>query len=293
MAQPTIIGVDLGGTKVSVGAVTGGVVRQVERRDVPAAEAAEIVLETIIDTIDEVFDPTVVGIGCGVPSVVDVDEGIVYEVENIPSWKEVHLKAALEDRFGVPASVNNDANAFAVGEHVFGKGRPFRNMVGMTLGTGMGTGVIIDGRLYSGANCGAGEIGMMAHKGLTLEDWCSGDFFRREYGVSGEAVYLRARGGDAESMGIFERFGREFSEAVMVALYAYDPEGLIIGGSISAAFDLFERGLRSGLEAFAYPHVVERLVLDRSELDNAAVLGAAALYVDATGGDAGTQPGGN
>lgn len=283
MAQPTIIGVDLGGTKVSVGAVTGGVVRQIERRDVPAAEAAEIVLETIIDTIDEVFDPSVVGIGCGVPSVVDVDEGIVYDVENIPSWQEVHLKAALEERFGVPASVNNDANAFAVGEHVFGKGRPFRTMVGMTLGTGMGTGVIIDGRLHSGANCGAGEIGMMAHKGLTLEDWCSGEFFRREYGVAGEAVYLRARGGDAESMGIFERFGREFSEAVMIALYAYDPEALILGGSISAAFDLFEGGLRSGLENFAYPHVVERLVLDRSELDNAAVLGAAALYVDATG----------
>ncbi|MCP3860228.1 MAG: ROK family protein, partial [Phycisphaeraceae bacterium] len=199
MTGPTIIGVDLGGTKVSVGAVTGGVANRIERREVPAAETAEIVLETIIDTIDEVFDPSVVGIGCGVPSVVDVERGIVYDVENIPSWQEVHLKAALEDRFGVPASVNNDANAFVVGEYVFGKGRSFRNMVGMTLGTGMGTGVIIDGRLHSGTNCGAGEIGMMAHKGLTLEDWCSGGFFRREYGVAGEVIYQRARGGDAES----------------------------------------------------------------------------------------------
>ena len=68
----------------------------------------------------------------------------VFDVENIPSWKEMPLKAALEERFGVPASVNNDANAFAVGEHVFGRGRAFHDLVGITLGTGMGTGVIID-----------------------------------------------------------------------------------------------------------------------------------------------------
>ena len=283
MADEIIIGVDLGGTKVSVGAVAGGEVRRMARRDVPSEEAAEVVLASIVDTIAEVFDASVVGIGCGVPSVVDVDEGIVFEVENIPSWREVHLKAALEDRFGVPAAVNNDANAFVVGEHVFGKGQGFRHLVGMTLGTGLGTGVIIEGRLYSGANCGAGEIGMMAHKGMTLEDYCSGQLFPREYGAPGEVVFDRARAGDAEALAAFERFGRELAEAVMVALYAYDPEALILGGSISSAFEYFEAGLRQGLEAFAYPHVVERLLIARSELENAAVLGAAALFIDAAG----------
>ena len=284
MVDETIIGVDLGGTKVSVGAVTGGEVRGMARSDVPSEEAAEVVLASILDTIAKVFDHSVVGIGCGVPSVVDVAEGIVFEVENIPSWREVHLKAAVEDRFGVPAAVNNDANAFAVGEHVFGKGRGFRNLVGMTLGTGLGTGVIIEGRLYSGANCGAGEIGMMAHKGLTLEDYCSGQLFPREYGAAGEVVFGRARAGDAEALAAFERYGRELADAVMVALYAYDPEALILGGSISSAFEYFEAGLREGLRAFAYPHVVERLLIARSELENVAVLGAAALYVDAAGG---------
>ncbi len=181
--RETIIGVDLGGTKVSVGAVAGGEVHGLVRREVPAEEAAEVVFDAIADTIAEVFDSSVVGIGCGVPSVVDVERGVVFDVENIPSWKEMHLKAALEDRFGVPVSVNNDANAFVVGEYVFGKGRGFHNVVGMTLGTGLGTGVIVAGRLYSGANCGVGEIGMMTHKGLTLEESCSGPFFVREYGV--------------------------------------------------------------------------------------------------------------
>ena len=279
----TIIGVDLGGTKVSVGAVTEGAVGRVVRREVPSQEAADVVLEEILDAIDEVFDPSVVGIGCGVPSVVDVAEGVIFDVENIPSWKEVPLKAALEERFGVAASINNDANAFAVGEHVFGSGKEFANIVGLTLGTGMGTGVIVNGRLYSGANCGAGEIGMMTHKGLTLEDYCSGQFFQRECGAAGQEIYRRARAGDAESLEAFEKYGSELSEAVMIALYAYDPQAVIFGGSISAAFDLFEAGLRRGLTRFVYPHVVERLVMVPSTLENAAVLGAAALYVDATG----------
>jgi len=278
----TIIGVDLGGTKVSVGAVTEGTASRVVRREVPSQEAQDVVLAEIVNAIDEVFDRSVVGIGCGVPSVVDVAEGIVFDVENIPSWKEVPLGAALEERFGVPVSVNNDANAFAVGEHVFGSGREFTDLVGLTLGTGMGTGVIINGRLHSGANCGAGEIGMMSHKGLTLEDFCSGQFFQRECGAAGDEVYRRARDGERTALEAFERYGSELSEAVMIALYAYDPQAVIFGGSINSAFDLFETGLYRGLERFAYPHVVERLVIAPSSLENAAVLGAAALYVDAT-----------
>jgi len=289
MSQETIIGVDLGGTKVSVGAVTGSEVDRVVRREVPAQEAADVVLEEIMDAIGELFDPSVVGIGCGVPSVVDVEQGIVFDVENIPSWKEVHLKAALEDRFGVPASVNNDANAFVVGEFVFGKGRGHENIVGMTLGTGLGTGVIVAGRLYSGGNSGVGEIGMMDHKGRTLEEQCSGPFFVREYGVGGDVVYRSAVEGDTEALAAFHRYGLELGEAVMIALYAYDPDALFFGGSISNSFGFFEGGLRESLDRFAYPRVIERLVIDRSELDNAAVLGAAALYVDATGGDAEAQ----
>lgn len=279
----TIIGIDLGGTKVSVGAVTNGAVERVVRREVPSQEAADVVLAEIFDAIGEVFDATVMGIGCGVPSVVDVEEGVVYDVENIPSWKVMPLKAALQDRFRVPASVNNDANAFAVGEHVFGAGRDYSDVVALTLGTGMGTGVIVRGRLYSGVNCGVGEIGMIAHKGLTLEDYCSGPFFSREYGAAGDDIYRRARAGDTEAVAAFDRFGAELSEAVMIALYAYDPQAVIFGGSISAAFDLFEAGLRRGLERFAYRRVIEKLVMMPSTLGNSAVLGAAALYVDAMG----------
>jgi glucokinase len=281
VSAETIIGVDLGGTKVKVGVVVGGAVSRVVSRPVSAGAAEQVVLDETIAAIAELFDDRVVGIGCGVPSVIDVETGTVFEVENIPSWKRVPLKAVLEGRFDVPTYVNNDANAFAVGEHVFGKGRAFRDMVGMTLGTGLGTGVIIGGRLYSGGNCCAGEIGAMPHKGLTVEDYCAGRFFLREGGIAGDLAYERALAGDAAAIRLFERYGRELAEAVMIVAYAYDPQAVIFGGSIAAAFDLFQASMREGLAGFAYPHVIERLVIERSELADAAVLGAAALYVDA------------
>jgi glucokinase len=286
MTERTIIGVDLGGTKVSAGAVNGDTVLKVAKRSVPSQEAADVILDHIIDTIDGVFGPEVIGIGFGVPSVVDVAEGVVREVGNIPSWKEVHLKTALEERFGVPAEINNDANAFAVGEHVYGNARGFRNVVGLTLGTGFGTGVIINGKLYNGANCGAGELGMMAYRGGLLEDWCSGPFFHREYGVGGDVLHQQARDGDRTAIAAFEHYGRELAQGVMIAVYAYDPEIVVFGGSIASTFDLFEPAMREAFSTFEYPHAIERLAIATSELDNAAVLGAAALYVDATRGTA-------
>lgn len=281
MSEGTIIGVDLGGTKVKVGVVAGGVVARALSRPISGGAAERVVLDEIVAAIAELADDQVVGIGCGVPSVVDVASGTVFEVENIPSWKRVPLKAVLEAHFGVPTYVNNDANAFTVGEHCFGKGRAFRDMVGMTLGTGLGTGVIIDGHLHSGRNCCAGEIGAMPHKGMTVEDFCAGRFFLREGGIGGDVAFERALAGDAAAIRLFERFGRELADAVMIVCYAYDPQAVIFGGSISAAFGLFEAAMRQGLSGFAYPHVIERLVIERSELADAAVLGAAALYLDA------------
>jgi glucokinase len=234
----------------------------------------------VMDAVAEVVTPKVAAIGCGVPSVVDMAEGIVREVGAIPSWKAVPLKDELENRFGLPAAIDNDANAFALGELIFGIGRGCRHLVGMTLGTGLGTGVVMDGRLLHGANCGVGELGKSAHKGLKLQGWCASPYFPREWGAEADELHRRAREGDQSALRAFDAYGEELSAAIMLALYAYDPEIIVLGGSISSAFELFEPGLRRGLETFAYPHIVERVRIAPSELEHAAVLGAAALCLD-------------
>jgi len=281
MAGDVIVGVDLGGTNVRAAAVRDGkiVARAVRRISGKAAE--EVVLGEIFETIDEVIGGEVSGIGIGVPSVVDVERGIVYSVENIPAWREVPLKDKLESRYGCPACVNNDANAFALGELHFGKGRGYRNMVGLTIGTGLGAGIIIDGRLYSGPNCGAGEIGSIPYRDATVERYAAGQFFQHEAGAGGDVVFERALRGDAEALRLFHAFGLELGHAILTILYAYDPELIVLGGSISRAYRFFEAGMRERLKSFAYQHVLETLVIAPSETEDAATLGAAALCIDA------------
>jgi glucokinase len=280
VSDQAILGIDLGGTQVRVGKVRGGKLESHAAGPISGREAADVVLGEIFSTVERVFDADVAGIGCGVPSLVDVERGIVYTVENIPSWREVPLKDELERRFGVPAYINNDANAFAVGELHFGHGRGRRNLVGMTLGTGLGAGVVVEGRLYSGSNCGAGELGAIPYREQTIEYYCSGAFFRRA-GMAGDLVFERAAQGDAAAARLYDDFGFELGYAVMVALYAFDPELIVLGGSVSRAFDLFAPGMRRRLREFAYPHALERLEIARSEIENVAILGAAALYLDA------------
>ncbi|MDX1500721.1 MAG: ROK family protein [Thermoanaerobaculia bacterium] len=283
MKGGAIVGIDLGGTNVRVGRVRGAELEQVEARQISSEAAADRVLQEILDSVDRVLDDTVVGIGCGVPSLVDVDRGTVYSVENIPSWKEVPLGDELEARYGIDAFINNDANAFAVGELYFGKARGYRDIVGLTIGTGLGAGIVVDGRLYGGSNCGAGEIGAMPYRGQKIESYCSGEFFQREAGEAGHLIFARAERGEPEAQRLFHRFGVELGHAILTVLYAYDPELLVLGGSISKAYRWFEGGLRERLADYAYPHALERLEIAVSEVENIAVLGAAALYLDARG----------
>jgi glucokinase len=277
-----IVGVDLGGTSMRAGRVQENLIVQRSSRPVPSTDNDRVVVQELIGAIEKVFDPETAAIGIGVPSLVDVDRGIVYTVTNIPSWKEVHLKDILESHFHVPVHVNNDANCFALGECHFGKGKPYRHIFAYTIGTGLGGGIIIDRRLYSGSNCGAGEIGTMPYKDKTLENYCSGEFFTREFGISGEVVFERASQGNAEALRACDAFGNEVGFALLVALYAYDPQIVILGGSVSKAFPFFKKSMMEKLKStFVYQHALNRLVIEVSELQDIAILGAAALHLDA------------
>jgi len=281
MSEPAVIGVDLGGTNVRAGKVVGQKIKDHRTRAITSQGTQDLVLQEIRETISAVLDKQVSAIGIGVPSLVDVDKGIIYTVENIPSWKEVPLKDILEQSFQVPVYVNNDANCFALGEFYFGAGRGLHDLVGMILGTGLGAGLIINGKLYCGRNCGAGEIGTIPHREHTVEYYCSGQFFQHQYGVDGGTLYEQARQGDAQALEKFAVFGDNLGHAVMIALYAYDPEIIIMGGSVSKAWPFYEKALHRKLKSFAYQHALARLIIQPSQTAEVAVLGAAALCFDA------------
>ena len=154
------LGIDIGGTNISFGLVENGTIREgfSVRSFAPGSTLAET-LDYLSAQIRRIIRPDTRRIGIGVPTVVDVERGIVYDALNIPSWKEVPLKDELEKRFEVPVSVNNDANCFAMG--VYGTypadAKP-RLLVVATLGTGVGIGIVNEGKLFCGVNCGAGEF---------------------------------------------------------------------------------------------------------------------------------------
>lgn len=223
--------------------------------------------------------PEVDGIGVGVPSVVDSLRGIVYNATNIPSWKEVHLKDILQHRFSVRVFVNNDANCFALGEKLFGEGMPFRNIVGLTLGTGVGSGIIIDGKLYNGRNTGAGEIGSLPYLDSDFEHYCSSGFFVDHYQITGKEAAQRAAQGDPAALELWQVFGSHLGQLMKVILYTYDPEAIVIGGGIASAFSYYAPAMWESMNDFPYAQTLRGLQVRVSKKADISMLGASALVV--------------
>src|SRR5579863_10282591 len=224
-----VIGIDLGATNIRGAVVSEEEVSEIISRRIQTKGTKEQVLEDVYSLIDALIDDEINAIGIGVQSVVDVKRGIIYDVIHIPSWKEVHLKELLEGRYHIPVFVNNDANCFALGEHYFGKGKGVEDMIGLTIGTGLGAGIIINHRLYAGKNCGAGEFGMVDYLDNNVEYYCSGSFFKNVYGLNGEEVFKNAKNGDAHALKLYSELGMHLGNAVKLIMYTYDT-GLIILG---------------------------------------------------------------
>jgi glucokinase len=271
------VGVDLGGTNVRAAIEVDGVIHSPRRNAFNTMGSLEDTLQELIDFIRPSVQRGVNGIGIGVPSVVDVEEGIVYNVMNIPSWERVPLKRILEDAFSVPVRVNNDVNCFVLGEHRFGLLKGFRNVVGMSCGTGLGLGVIINDALYVGNNCGAGEIGLLPYQEHTLEYYASGNFFPAFHGMTAADAHERAKEEDPVALEAWSQFGEHFAQAIKNVVLTFDPEAVVLGGSVSKAYPFFADSMKAALLDFTFGESMKRLKIFRSQNENAALLGAAAL----------------
>jgi glucokinase len=276
-----IIGVDIGGTTINAGLVSG---EQIIRRsvvDTPFDRPQHEVLQAVYQAIDEVFDPEISGIGIGVPGLVDLQEQLVLDVVNIPSWDSIPLGELVSDYFNKPVFVNNDANCYALGEKYFGKGKPYANFVGLTIGTGLGAGIIINNHLYSGRLCGAGEFGNIYYRDRNIEAFASGQFFR-DKNLDGKLMFKRASIGDPVALRLFEELGIHIGKAVANILFALAPEAIIMGGSVSEAHKFFADSMNDFLEEnFPFSKLYNQLVIEFSDVPEMGVLGASSLVLDA------------
>ncbi|NOW94226.1 ROK family protein [Mucilaginibacter sp. SG564] len=276
-----VIGIDLGATNIRGAIVNDNSLSAIVSQKIKSDGSVEDVMNDIYQVVDTLLkNDQVAAIGIGVPSVVDVAEGIVYDVQYIPSWKEVHLKQLMETRYGIPVYVNNDANCFAVGEYYFGKGGNVDSMIGLTLGTGLGAGIMINKRLYPGFNCGAGEFGLFPYLDNILEYYCSGSFFSNVYGLDGVQVFEDAKKGDEQALKLYAELGKHIGHAIKQVMYAYDPQLIVLGGSVRYAHAFFQQTMWEEIRTFAYTKTAERIRVEVSGLENSGIIGAAALYYD-------------
>ncbi len=276
--EQTLIGVDIGGTKILAAKVNSESILKSERRLLPIDNGDEnVVIQLIKDVISELMDGSVEAIGIGIPSIVDAEKGIVYDVQNIPSWKEVHLVNILEEYFQLPVFMNNDANCYALGEAIYGLGKDCNSMVGLTLGTGLGAGIVINGELLSGASGAAGEFGIVPYLDKTIEDYCSGSFIKQRFGSSGEIAFKKAKEGDLDALATFNEFGRHLGNAIKIIISTVDPNKIVIGGSVAQSKLFFEESMWQSVNEYIFKRSKENIQIKFSTSNNMGVFGAASL----------------
>ncbi len=281
MKNKSIIGVYFNGHHLITGKVKDGKITNKISKEIDYFGTEEFILNETINSIKEVFNDDVIGIGVGAPSVVDVEKGIVYQVRQIPSWKEVHLKDILESYFNVQVYINNDANCLAVGEKYFGVAKNYDNIVSVILDVGVGAGIVFSGHLYSGTNCGAGEFGSIPYKEHDFEYYCGEKFFNDKLGLHSDTLYKRAVKNDKIAFALYEQYGRNLGALIKTVMYSVDPQIVVLSGSISKAFPYFEKEMMKVINTFSYKHSLVNFVVKPSKNQDIAVLGAASLIYDA------------
>jgi glucokinase len=272
-----VVGVDVGGTKINVGLVKNNQLIKQANLPTPKNASEQEVVTAIVKGIQQISKSDFLAIGIGMPGLVNVEKGVVYDVQNIPSFKNVNLKEQLEAVFQKPVYIANDANCFVLGAKFFDKGRPFNNLVGLTLGTGLGGGVIVNGLLHEGVGSGAGEFGHIPYLDGILEQYCSGQFFQRKGYADGLEAAALAENADAKAIAVFNEFGNHLGEAIKIVAHILSPEAVVLGGSVSKSFHLFEAGMWESISRFPYRNVVDQLVVETVHDPHLAVKGAASL----------------
>ena len=272
-----VIGVVFDGLHLHAARIENGKITESIHAEINNRGSEESILGDIILTIKQVYTESVEGIGVGVPGLVDIPNGIVLNPTILPSWRRVHLKDIIEEHFNTPAHINNNANCFALGEKHFGVAKDFNNIAGISIETGLGVGIIIDGKLYSGRNAGAGEFCSIPYKDHNYEYYCCERYFEEKYGLQHNILLNRAHNKDKIALAIYELFGIDLGNVIKAIMYALDPDAVVIGGTLSEAYEFYEESMLKTVNTFNHKNTLKYIRIMQSTDPNIPVYGAAAL----------------
>ena len=285
--EQILLGIDIGGTKCAV--VTGkltenGHVELTGKKSflTETDKGFEYTIKNIFDNIDEIVSTiniSAIGISCGGP--LDSKKGIIMSPPNLPGWDNIPLVEMIEKRYGVKTAVQNDANACALAEWQYGAAKGYNNVIFLTFGTGMGSGLILDGRLYVGTNDMAGEVGHMRlestgpvgfGKAGSFEGFCSGGGIAQlartkaleklQMGnkvsfcqspdelndITAKSVAKAAYNGDATAIEVYETCGHYLGKALSLLIDVLNPEIIVLGSIFGRARDLIEPAMIQVIE---------------------------------------------
>jgi len=292
-----VIGIDLGGTAIKLGRFSeDGVCHQSLTVPTPQPATPEAVLAAIADAILQLQTPPFVkgglggvrisAIGIGTPGPADAAGRIARVAINLKNWHNVPLADWLEAQTGLPTILANDANCAGLGEAWLGAGKHFKNLILLTLGTGVGGAIILDGKLFTGHLGAAGELGLIAinpdgpecnsGNSGSLEQYVSVQAIRRETGFEPLELANLAQSGDAKALEYWQNYGRYLGIGLASLIYVLTPEAIIIGGGISAGAEFFLPAVRAEIERRVLPSSREDLQLLLAKLGNQAGMAGAA-----------------
>lgn len=312
-----VFAVDLGGTHLRVALIDdSGKIHAQLKQETPKGDSPKCVVEALVAAAEQCVQRLAAGkvfaASIMVPGTVDKDNAVVAQVPNLHCLDNFGLKAALQERLGWPVVLENDANAAAMGETWLGAARGCRTVICVTLGTGVGGGIILDGKLWRGAHGSAGEIGhttvdpfggLKCKCGNTgcLELFASATAIVRMAKeeirrfpksplnadhLSAERVYDAGKKGDELALAVFRRFGSYLGAGLANLINLIDPEIIVIGGGVVNGWELFAPDMQQQVKERAFRALAQQVKIVRAECgDNAGLLGAARLgFADKSNG---------
>ena len=298
-----VIGVDLGGTNLRTALVNqNGEIADKVKEPTCASDGHAKVVQKLIENIKAQQVSALRGgnkvaaVGVGAPGVIHAHTGVVVKSPNFPDWNNLPLKKELETALVLPVFIENDANSAALGEQWRGAGQGIKSMILLTLGTGVGGGIILDGKIWPGADGMAGEIGHMTivpdgrqcgcgNTGC-LEMYASSrgivmtyqERSSRTTAITSEEIYQAARDGDVLSCDVLKDMGRLLGIGIANLINIFNPEMIVIGGGVKDAWPLFIEATRAEIRTRAFEYPATRTQIVPSMLgDDAGMIGAAAL----------------